>query len=66
VNAYDPDLHEPQRGLDAIEARLEQHQRATRTILIVLSLLAAVALALLVNFIPACTTLAERLLGSIP
>lgn len=62
MNAYDPDLHEPQRGLDAIEARLAQHQQTTRTILLFFVVLAAGALALIINYIPACTTMAERLL----
>jgi len=62
MNAYDPDLHEPQRGLEAIDARLAQQQRTTRTILLLLSLLTALALTLIVNSIPACTTMAERLL----
>jgi hypothetical protein len=62
MNAYDPDLHEPQRGLDAIEARLAQHQQTTRTILLFFVVLAALALALIINYIPACATMAERLL----
>jgi cell division protein FtsX len=66
MNAYDPNLHELPRGFDAIEARLEQHQRTTRIILIIVSILAALALILIVNYIPACATMAERHLSSIP
>jgi cell division protein FtsX len=66
MNAYDSNLDEKQRGFDAIEARLEQHQRTTRIILIIVSILAALALILIVNYIPACATMAERLLSSIP
>lgn len=62
MSAYDSDLHEPQRGLDAIEARLAQHQQTTRTILLLSLVMAALALVLIVNYIPACTTMAERLL----
>lgn len=62
MNAYDSNLHEPQPGLDAIEARLVQYQQTTRTTLLFSVILAALALALIVNYIPACTTMAERLL----
>lgn len=65
MNACDPDLQEPQRGLAAIEARLAQHQQTTRTILLFAVALAALALVLIVNYIPACTTMAERLLSTI-
>jgi hypothetical protein len=58
--------HLQQRRLDAIEARLARQKQTTRMILILFSLLAALVLTLIVNYIPACATLAERLLGSIP
>lgn len=66
MDAYDPDLHEPQQRLNAIDARLAQHEQTTRLTLSVFSLLAGLALALLVNVIPHCATLLERLLRSLP
>jgi hypothetical protein len=61
-----PEKHEKQRQLAAIDARLAQHEHATRTILIFFALLAAAALAGIVNHIPHCATLVERLLRSLP
>jgi len=66
VNGYDPDLHEPQQRLNAIDARLAQHEQTTRLTLSVFSLLAGLALALRVNVMPHCATLLERLLRSLP
>jgi hypothetical protein len=66
VSTDAPDLLEKQRQLAAIDARLAQHEHATRAILILFSLLAAAALAAIVNYIPHCATLVERLLGSLP
>lgn len=62
MDAYDSDLHEPQQRLEAIDARLAQHEQATRLALIEFLLLAGLALALLVNIIPHCATLWEGLL----
>jgi fatty acid desaturase len=51
VNTYDPNLHEQRRKLEALEARLARHERTTRTILILVTVLAAVALGLLLKTI---------------
>lgn len=66
MHAYGPNRHEQQQWLDAIDARLAQHQQTTRTTLILLSLLAASALMLIVNSIPHYVTILERLLRSLP
>ena len=66
MNGYDPDLHEPQQRLNAIDARPAQHEQTTRLTLSVFSLLAGLALALRVNVMPHCATLLERLLRSLP
>jgi hypothetical protein len=47
VNTYDPDLHEQQRRLEAIEARLAGHEKTARLSLLWLSALGFVVLALL-------------------
>jgi D-serine deaminase-like pyridoxal phosphate-dependent protein len=47
VNTYDPNLHEQQRKLDAIEARLAGHEKTARLSLLWLSTLGFVVLALL-------------------
>jgi hypothetical protein len=47
VNTYDPNLHEQQRKLEAIEARLAGHEKTARLSLLWLSALGFVVLALL-------------------
>jgi hypothetical protein len=47
VSAYDPKLHEPPLKLEAIEARLANHEKTTRLGLMWLSAIGFVALALL-------------------
>lgn len=66
MNPYEPDLHEQHRKLDAIEARLTRHQQTIRTTLILFSLVAALALMLIVNYIPHCATMLETLIRSLP
>jgi hypothetical protein len=66
VSTNDPDWHEPQRTLAAIDDRLAQHEQATRTVLTVCLLMAAVALAMILNAIPHCVTLVGQLLRSLP
>ena len=47
MNTYDPNLHEQQRKLEAIEARLAGHEKMARLGLLWLSTLSFVVLALL-------------------
>ncbi len=47
MNTYDPNLHEQQRKLEAIEARLAGHEKTARLSLLWLSALGFVVLALL-------------------
>jgi len=44
VSAYDPDLHEQQRKLKAIEARLARHERIAYIALLLAALLLSVVL----------------------
>ncbi len=47
MNTYDPNLHEQQRKLEAIETRLAGHEKTARLSLLWLSTLGFVVLALL-------------------
>ncbi len=47
MNTYDPDLHEQQRKLEAIETRLADHEKTARLSVLWLSALGFVVLALL-------------------
>lgn len=66
MNASDPDLHHKLRRLEAVEVLLAQHERITRVALAVVAVLALLGLALIVNYIPACATVATKLLGFTP
>jgi hypothetical protein len=51
MNIYDPNLHQQHRTLKAIEARMARHEKATRMILILVIVMAAVASSLLLKAI---------------
>ncbi len=59
MNTYDPNLHEQQRKLEAIEARLAGHEKMARLSLLWLSTLGFVVLALLAMSSPACRAAQE-------
>ena len=51
MDTYDPNLHQQHRTLKTIEVRMARHEKATRVILILMIVLAAVASSLLLNAI---------------
>ena len=66
MSAYDPQLHEQQRELEALKARLARQERVTGTAVIVAMITAALALALLSDELLDGEWPLEHLLGFIP
>ena len=66
MSAYDPQLHEQQRELEALKARLARQERMTGAAVIVAMILAALALALVSDGLLEGEWPLEHLLGFIP
>jgi len=66
MSAYDPQLHDQQRELEALKARLARQERVTGVAVIVAMILAALALALISDGLLEVEWPLEHLLDFIP
>lgn len=66
MSAYDPQLHDQQRELEALKTRVARQERVTGVAVIVAMILAALALALVSDRLLEGEWPLEHLLGFIP